>query len=127
MLKTGFRSLFALFFIAGGINHFVMTDLYLKAMPPYLPWHLALVYLSGIFEVVLGLALLVPRTRVIAGWGLIALLVAVFPANLQMYFDSPDASRIASLMRLPGQLLLILWAYYYTRERKVPSPNSDGT
>ena len=74
----------ALFFVAVGVTHFTHPAFFLKIMPPALPAHLALVYLSGAFEILGGLGLLVPRTRRFAGWGLIALLIAVFPANLYM-------------------------------------------
>jgi uncharacterized membrane protein len=108
---------FAALFVAGGIGHFVKTDVYMKIMPPYLPYHWALVLLSGVFEVVLGILLLVPGTSRIAAWGLMALLVAVFPANLFMY-QHPERFALSPtllLLRLPLQVVLILWAYAYTR------------
>lgn len=77
-------SLLSLLFIVAGVNHFVSPDVYLKIMPAYLPWPLALVYVSGFFEVVGGIGVALPRLRRAAGWGLIALLVAVFPANVDM-------------------------------------------
>ena len=84
MIKTVFRYLLALFFVGGGANHFLKPEFYLAMMPPYLPLHEDLVIISGIAEIALGLAVLVPKFQRIAGWGLIALLIAVFPANLQM-------------------------------------------
>ena len=87
-------------------------------MPPYLPWHYELVILSGIAEVVLGIALLIPKLSRIAAWGIIALLIAIFPANLHMTMHPelyPDIPVIALWIRLPIQGLLIAWAYYYTR------------
>src|SRR4051812_36660603 len=75
----------ALLYIAGGINHFASTPFYLQMMPPYLPAHLLLVYLSGVAEFVLGVALLIPRTRRLAAWAIVALLVAIYPANLYMW------------------------------------------
>jgi uncharacterized membrane protein len=107
----------AALFVVGGIGHFVATDVYMKIMPPYLPYHRALVLLSGVFEVVLGLMLLVPTTSRLAAWGLIALLVAVFPANVFMY-QHPEKFGLSPtllLLRLPLQGLLILWAFAYTR------------
>jgi len=107
-----------LFFVAAGIAHFVRPGIYLKIMPPYLPWHLPLVYLSGLAEVVLGGMLLVPRYTVPAAWGLIALLIAVFPANVHMAMH-PELYRgispIALWVRLPLQGVLVAWAYWYTR------------
>jgi uncharacterized membrane protein len=66
-------------FIDAGANHFLNTPFYVSIMPPYLPWHLALVYLSGVAEMGLGALLLFEQWSVLAGWGLIALLIAVFP------------------------------------------------
>jgi uncharacterized membrane protein len=108
---------FAALFVAGGVGHFVATDVYMRIMPPYLPYHRALVLLSGIFEAVLGILLLVPTTTRPAAWGLIALLVAVFPANVYM-FQHPERFPLPPtllLLRLPLQVVLILWAYAYTR------------
>ena len=112
-----FKVFFSLFFIGGGINHFVMTDFYMEIMPLYLPWHLGLVYLSGVFEIVLGVGLLIPKTQARAAWGLVALLIAVFPANIQMYLDSTPTAEMANLVRLPVQLIFLYWAYSYTKRR----------
>jgi uncharacterized membrane protein len=111
------RGIFAALFIVGGIAHFLMPNVYMRIMPPYLPYHRALVLASGVFEVALGILLLIPRTSHLAAWGLIALLIAVFPANLFMYQHSEQfhVSPILLLLRLPLQGLLILWAYLYTR------------
>jgi uncharacterized membrane protein len=111
------RMVFAALFIVGGIAHFLATDVYMRIMPPYLPYHRALVLVSGVFEVALGLLLLVPRTSRLAAWGLVALLIAVFPANLYMFQQSDQfpLPPILLLLRLPLQGLLILWAYLYTR------------
>jgi uncharacterized membrane protein len=107
---------FAALFVAVGVGHFVATDVYMRIMRPYLPYHRALVLLSGVFEVVLGI-LLLPGTSRIAAWGLIALLVAVFPANFYMYQHPEWFSLLPTflLLRLPLQVVLILWAYAYTR------------
>jgi uncharacterized membrane protein len=107
----------ALVYIAAGINHFIRPRIYLALMPPYLPAHQLLVDLSGIAEVVLGLGLLLPATRTWAAWGLILLLIAVFPANVHMAM-SDQFARIPDWIRwgrLPLQGLLIWWAYQYTR------------
>ena len=103
-LRTLGRWAFAALFIVGGVGHFVATDLYMRIMPPYLPYHRALV-------------LLVPSSSRVAAWGLIALLIAVFPANAFMY-QHPErfgVSPTLPLLRLPLQGLLILWAWAYTR------------
>lgn len=109
------------FYIVAGINHFVKPELYLPMMPPSLPFPLALVYLSGAAESGLGAALWVPGLRRRAAWGLIALLVAVFPANVRMFqlggaaFGVPDW---VLLWRLPFQLVFVAWAYVHTREER---------
>lgn len=107
----------AALFIVGGVAHFVATETYMKIMPPYLPYHRALVLVSGVFEVALGSILIVPATTRLAAWGLIALLVAVFPANVYMYQHAEifNISPMLLLMRLPLQGVLIYWAFVYTR------------
>jgi uncharacterized membrane protein len=89
-------------------------------MPPYLPAHVALIYLSGLAEMILGLAVLVPATRTLAAWGIIVLLVAIFPANVHIalhdvpVFGAKDGAGIWNFVRLPVQGLLIAWAWWYT-------------
>jgi uncharacterized membrane protein len=117
-LKIILKYLLCVFFVAAGLNHFISPAFYLKIMPPYLPWHLFFVYLSGFFEVALGVLLLVPTFTRIAAWGLIALLIAVFPANIQMAINPElysDISPLALWLRLPLQAVFIAWAYWYTR------------
>ncbi len=118
VVRDAFKYVFAVVFIVAGLNHFLRPQLYLSIMPPYLPWHLFLVYLSGGLEIVLGAALLVPATRTLAAWGLVALLVAVFPANLYMAQNAAAYPGIPPLLlwfRLPLQAALVAWAYVYTR------------
>ena len=117
-LKAPFRYFFALFFLAAGINHFWHTPFYVAMMPPYLPAPLALVYLSGVAEIGLGALLLFPRWQVMAGWGLVALSVAVFPANVHMALNPELFTQFSPTglwLRLPLQALVIAWAYWYTR------------
>src|SRR5471030_2947453 len=117
MIKTNSKYLLALLMIGAGVMHFVKPDFYLKIMPPYLPLHLELVYLSGFCEIALGLLLLVPRCSRWAAWGVIALLIAVFPANIYLYQhqDILAAPPIIHFLRLPLQGVFILWAYWHTR------------
>jgi uncharacterized membrane protein len=115
--KLVMKWLFGVFFVLAGINHFVSPDFYVRIMPPYLPWHLELVYVSGVFESLLGALLLIPRWSGFAAWGLIALLIAVFPANLHMALNAnlyPEMSSVLLWLRLPVQGLLIAWAYWFT-------------
>jgi uncharacterized membrane protein len=108
---------FGALFIVAGVLHFVRPNWYMKIMPPYLPWHRPLVLISGAAEVGLGALLLVPRFRAIAAWGLITLLIAIFPANIYVYQHQEilPASPTLHLLRLPLQGLLIVWAWVYTR------------
>jgi uncharacterized membrane protein len=116
-IKTDSKYLLAIFMIGTGTMHFVRPEFYLKIMPPYLPWHLELVYLSGFFEIAFGALLLVPRFSRLAAWGIIALLIAVFPANIYLYQHQEilPASPIVHLLRLPLQAVFVLWAYWHTR------------
>lgn len=117
-LKIILKYLLCVFFVVAGLNHFINPAFYLKIMPPYLPWHLFLVYLSGFFEVALGVLLLVPAFTRTAAWGLIALLIAVFPANIHMATNPQlysDIHPLALWLRLPLQAVFIAWAYWYAR------------
>ena len=112
----------SVFYMAAGTLHFMKPDTYLRIMPPYIPWHLAMVNISGVFEILGGLGLLVPQMRRAAAWGLIALLIAVFPANIYMATDPIEAgaASIAPVLRwgrLPAQLLLVWWLLWCTRPR----------
>jgi len=120
------KYLFGLSFVLAGLYHFINPAFYLRMMPPFLPWHLFLVYLSGFLEMALGILLLVPKFTRLSAWGLIALLVAVFPANVHMALNPqlfPGLPRVALWLRLPLQAVLIAWAYWFTRgEREQKSP-----
>jgi len=112
----------AIFYTGAGSLHFLRPELYLKIVPPYIPWHLAMVRISGFFEILGGLGLLIPPTRRAAAWGLIALLIAVFPANLYMATNPIEAgaASIAPVLRwgrLPVQLLLMWWVLWCTQPR----------
>ena len=121
MLKTTLRILLALFFAGAGVNHFIRTGFYLRMMPSYVPFHLAMVQISGVAEIALGILLLIPATIVAAAWGLIALLIAVFPANVQMALHPqtfPEFSPRSLWLRLPLQVVLIAWAFWNTRTNR---------
>ena len=115
-IKTLSKYVLAIFMVGAGIMHFVMPHFYLKIMPPYLPYHLELVYLSGFFEIAFGLLLLTPRYSQWAAWGIFLLLIAVFPANIYLYQHQEllPASPLVHLLRLPLQGVLLLWAYWHT-------------
>lgn len=107
----------ALFFAGVGVSHFTDPQPFLSIMPPYLPWHLELVYISGFFEICGGVGLLIPATRRAAAWGLIALLAAVFPANIHMlvnevYLEGMPQEKWLLWLRLPFQFLFaaaVVW------------------
>ena len=103
-----------------GIRHFIDPDFFLAIMPDYLPLHLEAVYLSGVFEILLGGMLLFKKYRKVAGWGLIALLIAVFPANIylaqnEMAQQTLNISQTTAIVRLPFQALFIGLAYWHTK------------
>ncbi|MCX6118951.1 MAG: DoxX family protein [Proteobacteria bacterium] len=115
------KLLFALLFILGGVNHFIDPNFYLKMMPEYIPMHLEMIYISGVFEILLGLGLLIPKYSRLAAFGLILLLIAVFPANLNMALNASQFSEIPEIglwVRLPVQFLLIWWAWTYTKKSR---------
>ena len=121
--------LLAVAFVVAGSNHFVSPEFFVAIMPPYLPAHLELVYLSGVFEIAGGIGVLIPRVRSLAGWGLVLLLVAVFPANFHMAMNPElfsDVSPFALYVRLPMQIAFILWAYWATRPDTASTPGGDG-
>ena len=115
MIKELFLYLMATLYTLAGINHFISPGIYVRIIPPYLPWPVFLNYAAGAAEMILGIALFFPQTRVPAAWGIILLLIAVFPANLYMYQQgNPVIPQWALLLRLPLQLVLIAWAWWYT-------------
>lgn len=111
-------------YVVAGIFHFLVPGVYVQIVPPVFPAPSALVYLSGLAEIAVGIGLLIPRTRRYAAWATIALLVAVFPANVYMATSSVvvegipgggDPSALVRWGRLPLQAVLVLWAFWYTR------------
>jgi uncharacterized membrane protein len=114
------RYVLAAIFVVAGVLHFVIPGEYVRIMPPYVPFHRAMVYLSGVLEIAGGVGLLAERTRRAAGVGLILLLLAVWPANVQMLLDTraAGASPAAEALlwaRLPLQLVLLWWVWRASR------------
>ena len=113
-----FRYVLAAFFLAAGANHFRVPELYLGMMPPWLPWQLGLVYASGAAEVLGGVGILVPFARRFSGWGLMVLLIAIFPANLHVALQGRmpgfEFSALTLWLRLPLQLVLLAWVWWST-------------
>lgn len=122
---TILRILLSLFFLIAGALHFLSPGAYMQIMPTYLPHPLLLIYLSGVCEIAGGAGVLIPRVRRLAGFGLIALLVAVFPANVHMAMNHlPLAGKTLPdwllWLRLPLQALLIAWVWFATLKKQAP-------
>ena len=119
--KEILRGVLAMAIIIVGITHFLRPEQYARIVPPQLPNPLSLVYISGVFEILGGIGLLIPFVSVAAAWGLIALFIAVFPANINQAIHSIPIDGIPHhpvlyWVRLPFQAVLIAWAYWYTRQ-----------
>lgn len=126
--RTISRLLMALFFIAAGLNHFRRPEIYLAMMPPYLQWPETLNLISGAAEIAGGTGALVPVVRNAAGWGLIVLLAAVFPANIHLALQGwpeMDLPRWVLWARLPLQGVFIAWVYDSCL-RKFPSKTDSN-
>lgn len=107
-----------LWFMGGGIGHFVMTDFFVSIMPPYLPMHHEAVYISGVFEILGALGLLAVSTRRLAGWGLILLTLCVTPVNIYMWMNPqlfPDIPEAFLTIRLFIQVVLLWTIWWSTR------------
>ncbi|KAB8331054.1 DoxX family membrane protein [Scytonema tolypothrichoides VB-61278] len=119
-LKEIFRVILAVSMLIAGITHFTSADQYVRIVPPQLPYPLEIVYLSGFYEILGGIGLLVPPVSQATAWGLIALFIAVFPANINMAvnlipIDNIPNSPWVHVIRLPFQPVLIAWAWLYTQ------------
>lgn len=115
--KIGLGIVF-LWFFGGGIGHFVFTDFFTNIVPPYIPYPRAMVYISGVFEILGAFGILVATTRAWAGWGLILLTLAVTPANLHMWLNPaqfPEMPYWALTLRLFVQVLLLACIWWSTR------------
>lgn len=108
-------------YISVGVLHFINPSFFLAIMPPFLPFHLELVYLSGFCEILLGSTLMIEKYRKVAAWSLILLLIAVYPANIYLAYDENAqqaleiSSFMASWVRLPLQFVFIGIAYWHSK------------
>lgn len=119
--KERLRVVLAVAMTAVGLLHFVKPEPFIKIVPSFLPGPWDLVYISGFFEILGGIGLMIPAVSQAAAWGLILLFIAVFPANInqavnQISIEGIPHSPILYWLRLPFQAVLIAWAYWYTRE-----------
>jgi len=117
-IKTLSIIIMTLFYIMAGTNHFINPDWYVRIVPPILPFKTAIVYISGILEIILGTLLIFPKRRFIASWGLILLLVAVYPANIYVALTNGEVMDTTPLIawgRLPFQFVFIGLAYWHSK------------
>ena len=123
ILKSTSIYVMSIFYIYVGIHHFIDTKSFLIIIPPYLQTiGLELIYLSGFFEIILGILLIIPEYRKIASYGIILLLIAVYPANIYLAFNEEPqnligiSSFMASWVRLPLQFIFIGLAYWHSKD-----------
>ena len=119
MARSRTRRLLGALFMVAGLNHFLQPRFYQAMMPDYLPAHAELVVASGYAELALGALAFIPRLRVVTRWGLLALLIAVFPANLYMALHPERYPAIPAALlwlRLPLHPALMLWVWWATAE-----------
>ena len=125
---AGLAIVFAWFFL-GGISHFTKADFFLAIVPPYVPFPLAAVYVSGVFEILFAIGILIPATREWAGNLLILLTLAVTPANIHMWLHPdlfPDVSPTFLSIRLVVQVLLLVLIWWSTRMPRPTPVQSAG-
>ena len=113
----------AAFYILAGANHFIDPGFYQQMMPPFLPMHYFLIYFSGVIEIVLGLGLFFKKTRKLSAYGIILLLIAIFPANIYMAINNVQLEGLptpawVTYARLPFQFFFIAWAYWHTSDER---------
>lgn len=118
--KTGLFLLISLFILTG-LSHFKNPDLYVSIMPPYLPLRHELSLIAGSFEILGAVGLLFSKTRRISGYGLVLLLISIFPANIYMALNPeyfPNYAPLYLYLRLPLQFIFISWVYWATLRKK---------
>ena len=111
----------SLLYVIVGIKHFTNTDFFVTIVPPIINWKEEVVLVSGLIEVILGILLLFNQTRKLAAWGIILLLIAVFPANIYLYLseiarETLSISKNQALYRIPFQIPLMIISYWHSKE-----------
>lgn len=120
IVYAGLVLIFAYFF-GGGIAHFLSTAMFVRIVPPYIPFPRAVVYVSGVFEVIGAVVICIPSWRQRAGNGLMALTICVTPANVYMWMNPqlfPSMSEALLFWRLPMQVVLLATIWWSTRDRR---------
>lgn len=111
----------SLLYIIVGVKHFIDPQFFINIVPPFLIFKKEIVYVSGLMEIVLGIFLLFKRTRTIGAWGIILLLILVFPANIYLYLNELPRellhiSKEQALIRMPFQIPLIVLAFWHSKQ-----------
>ena len=111
----------SILYVTVGVKHFTSTDFFIAIVPPIINWKEEVVLVSGFIEVILGVLLLFNQTRKLAAWGIILLLIAVFPANIYLYYsevarETINVSKNQALFRMPFQIPLIIISYWHSKE-----------
>ena len=111
----------SILYITIGIKHFIDVSYFVTIVPSYISWKKEAVIISGFFEILLGILLLFHKTRKLAAWGIILLLIAVFPANIYLYVseiprDILNISKTDALIRIPFQIPLIIISYWHSKK-----------
>jgi len=120
-IKSASIFIMSFFYVSVGIQHFIDPGWFVQIMPPYLPFHYQAVYLSGFFEILFGAMLLFEKTRYPAAWGLMSLLIAVYPANIYLAFNQVPQKALGysafsvSWIRLPMQFVFFALAYWHSK------------
>ena len=107
------------FYMNVGVKHFIEPDWFLQIMPPQFPNHYAAIYVSGFFELLFGFMLINPKTRFIAAWGIIFVMITVFPANIYLAVSDGEAMEISKELawgRLPFQYVFIGLAFWHSNQ-----------
>jgi uncharacterized membrane protein len=136
--QLAMRWVLSTFMVLIGTAHFTHGPMFASIVPPFMPYRLALVYLSGAIEIGLGILLSIPRTQRFAAWSLVALFIAVYPANIYMALHPgleivgkpawlPQPSEAAGFIRLPFQFALLYWAWLYTKVPKAAGAGESTT
>jgi len=111
----------SLLYLTVGVKHFINTDFFVTIVPPIINWKIEAVLISGFIEVILAVLLLFNQTRKLAAWGIILLLIAVFPANIYLYIsevarNTLSISKDQALLRMPFQIPLMIISYWHSKE-----------
>lgn len=118
LVKNLLLVVFVLFYVTSGVNHFLSPQFYLHLMPPYIPYPMEVIYLSGVIEILLGIGAGIPRFRARAAWAVIVMLISFMPVHIHMLIHPelyPEVPEVGLWVRIVIQGVLIWWAYGYAK------------